>query len=977
MASINNILDEIDQHNVATFQVCAPHAYTPLQNVSQSSIKIIHINIRSVHKNLNSFLIFLAHMPIQFDLLILTECRLKNAGPTPTIDGYTAYSTIKNPIQNDGVVIYVKNNLKCTVTEPSFFVDANCLICRTQDTAIIGIYRSPSYTNLTNFYNSLETAVSALNSSTTVAVMGDLNVDIKPNNGDPDSHNYLLHTATLGLLPAFLHPTRPSSNTCLDHILLKTKSPSNSFVLETSITDHYATALCIDRIKVNRFPLTTTRINYKNAVKDVESADLAPVMDATDANIAADNLITTLKGIVLTHTSHIKVSRKSKIIKPWMTPGLIRCIKNRDSMHLKQNSDPQNMVLKITYTRYRNFCNRLINKLKRSYEKSQFTKAQNNSKATWKVVKKLTYTAMNNQPATNLLTLSTDPLSSVNLINNYFANVGKKLASKITTLPTDRDLTSKHSTLNSIALAPVSESDVEIIIISLRDDCATGWDHIPAKLIKMARNVLVPPITHICNLAISQGVFPRAFKTALVTPIYKTGDKEQISNYRPISVLSALSKIMERVLNNCLTNYLTKFNILANNQYGFRHGTSTEDAVIDLVQSVADKLDNKMKCYGIFLDLSKAFDTVCISKLIEKMENVGIRGLALDIFKDYLSDRRQSVKIGNIISTEEQITFGVPQGSILGPTLFLIYVNDLCNLPLINCEIFTYADDTALVAYGKCWDSAKLHSENALRRVMHWLVNNLLTLNVKKTKFLRFILPHTSKPADETGNIKAHNCLQNTETCTCMSLAMVESIKYLGVFVDEKLDWTTQLESLTSRTRRLIYIFKNLRFSADKETLRMVYLALCQAILTYCIPVWGGTHKTELIKLERAQRAVLKVIHFKPRDYSTFKLYSECNVLTVRKLYILRSVLYKHSMIPFNKQLVSQRRRGFPLCPTVSFRTAFARRQFNGLSARLYNKAHKKVNIYALTKREVKHKVNSWLLTLTYSDTEELLTTVH
>lgn len=156
----------------------------------------------------------------------------------------------------------------------------------------------------------------------------------------------------------------------------------------------------------------------------------------------------------------------------------------------------------------------------------------------------------------------------------------------------------------------------------------------------------------------------------------------------------------------------------------------------------------------------------------------------------------------------------------------------------------------------------------------------------------------------------------------------------------------------------------------------MVYLALCQTILMYCITVWGGTHKTELLKLERAQRAVLKVIHFKPRDYPTHMLYSECNVLTVRKLYILRSILYKHSMISFNKQLVSQRRRGFPLCPAVPCRTAFARRQFNGLSARLYNKAHKQLNIYALTKGELKNKLNSWLQTLTYSDTEELLTTV-
>ncbi|CAB3223177.1 unnamed protein product [Arctia plantaginis] len=282
---------------------------------------------------------------------------------------------------------------------------------------------------------------------------------------------------------------------------------------------------------------------------------------------------------------------------------------------------------------------------------------------------------------------------------------------------------------------------------------------------------------------------------------------------------------MERVLNNYLINYLTKFHILANNQYGFRYGISTEDAVVDLVQSVADKLDRKLKCYGIFLDLSKAFDTVCISKLIEKMENLGIRGLALDIFKDYLSDRRHSMKIDSIVSAEEEITFGVPQGSVLNPTLFQIYVKDLCNLSVVNCDIFTYADDTALVTYGKSWDDAKLRTENALRRVMHWLASNLLTLNVSKTKFLRFILPHTPKPVEGTGNLIAHNCPHNSDACTCLSLTRVESIKYLGVFVDHNLDWTTQLESLTSRIRRLIYIFKNQVLQEPKGSQRITILS--------------------------------------------------------------------------------------------------------------------------------------------------------
>ncbi|CAG9121615.1 unnamed protein product [Plutella xylostella] len=218
-------------------------------------------------------------------------------------------------------------------------------------------------------------------------------------------------------------------------------------------------------------------------------------------------------------------------------------------------------------------------------------------------------------------------------------------------------------------------------------------------------------------MCFKNGVFPDLFKKSLIHPIHKGGNRDVVGNYRPISVLPALSKILEKLMNSRLTNYLEKENLISNSQFGFRAGRSTEDAVSSLTEYIVDLLDNKRKCIGIFLDLAKAFDTVSIPILLSKMENIGIRGQSLEIFSDYLTNRTQRVKIGNLTSSDLPVTFGVPQGSVLGPSLFLIYINELCLHTPVNGRIFSFADDTALVYEGETWMEARNNAETGLQKV--------------------------------------------------------------------------------------------------------------------------------------------------------------------------------------------------------------------------------------------------------------------
>ena len=527
---------------------------------------------------------------------------------------------------------------------------------------------------------------------------------------------------------------------------------------------------------------------------------------------------------------------------------------------------------------------------------------------------------------------------------------------------------------DSLVLLQVDEQEIDRLISGLRSDCAIGWDGISSRILQRSKYILVPAITHICQLAMDTGLFPNSFKKAIVHPIFKGGKEDEVTNYRPISVLTALSKILEKVLNNRLVNFLESRDILARNQFGFRKGISTEHAVSSLVEDVVGCLDAKDRCLGIFIDLSKAFDTVSIPMLLKKLEHIGVRGVQLSLFKDYLTSRKQSVRIGDFKSDEEELVFGVPQGSILGPTLFLIYINSLCKLVIPNCNIYAYADDTALIVNGPNWKDTCRYAETALSTVVSWFNSNLLTINLKKTSFITFALNTSSLPAAGAITIKAHTCLTNPISgCQCLELSRSTTTKYLGLNIDQHLKWDKHIHSLIPRIRKLIHIFKNLNSVTDLKTLKTVYFALCQSVLSYCITVWGGAAKYIMLPLERAQRAVLKVMTKKPFRYPTLQVYNDNSVLTVRQLFIMLTILRKHSQLPFDPSLLIRKRRSDRVCHIPQHRTALAGRHFKILSSKMYNKINKILQIYRCTKRKTKQKLQEWLKTLTYTTTEDIL----
>lgn len=509
--------------------------------------------------------------------------------------------------------------------------------------------------------------------------------------------------------------------------------------------------------------------------------------------------------------------------------------------------------------------------------------------------------------------------------------------------------------------------------MGLKSDSAPGLDGINNRMLKQIQSYITVPLTHICNLSLIEGTFPDEWKEAGIIPIYKSGDKDDPGSYRPISLLPSLSKILEKLVNKRLINFLEKNKLISDRQFGFRKGRSTEDAVTILTGAIANQLDRGLACIGVFLDLAKAFDTVSLQILLKKMEAMGVRGISLTWFQSYLSRRKQCVKVANHSSDFMEPCYGVPQGSILGPTLFLIYINDITTV-LDDVEMVCYADDTGIIFCAETWNELYRRVEQGMSKVATWLQHNLLTLNLKKTKYLCFYKTKASSP-DLYRDIKVYFCGTSTkpDTCMCSSINRAPTIPYLGVVLDENLNFSSHIRAVAGRVRKLIYLFKYLRNAADKQLLRTVYITLCQSIIGYCISVWGGAATTHMMPLERAQRAILKVMHRLPYRHPTSDLYKFSDVLSVRKLYIHQAVILCHRAIrvlPSYQKLCMKRVYKFPI-PSIN--TSFARRFGTYQHPYLYNKISKIISLKDLPARDVKIMVFKYLDTLSYDQAEQLL----
>ena len=371
-------------------------------------------------------------------------------------------------------------------------------------------------------------------------------------------------------------------------------------------------------------------------------------------------------------------------------------------------------------------------------------------------------------------------------------------------------------------------------------------------------------------LSVVQSMFPDALKIARVIPLFKSGDKHVFTNYRPVSLLPQFSKILEKLFNNRLDSFIEKNCILSECQYGFRNSRSTYMALMDLIENICESIDKKKYVMGIFIDLKKAFDTIDHNILLNKLFHYGIRGISNDWIKSYLENRKQFVQYDDAISDCKEILCGVPQGSILGPKLFILYINDICNISEIM-KFVLFADDTNILCKHENYVSLCELVNVELSKLSKWFSINKLSLNVKKTSYMVFGNRHVNN------NIKIRIDMEEIEK--------VHVTKFLGVYIDYRLDWKRHIDHIINKVSKSISIIYRASQKLNETALLMLYNTLILPYLSYCSEVWGRTYITNLNPFFAKQKKFVRIIGRLSKHDHTTPLFLKFKILKLFDLF--------------------------------------------------------------------------------------------
>ena len=429
-------------------------------------------------------------------------------------------------------------------------------------------------------------------------------------------------------------------------------------------------------------------------------------------------------------------------------------------------------------------------------------------------------------------------------------------------------------------------------------------DGISLSLLKVVASEISPPLGHIFNLSLETGTFPEKLKSSRVVPIFKAGDKTSCDNYRPITLVSSISKILEKIVAERLIFHLTYHNLIYNHQYGFLRGKSTEHNLIHLINNIGSSINEGKYCIGVFLDLKKAFDTVPHNLLLKKLSKLGINDTALNWFKSYLSNRTQKVDINGTLSSSKNLDISVLQGTILGPILFLCFINDL---PLSTEMLsFLFADDTSCTSSHHHLPTLINHINFELQKIANWFRANKMAINISKTKYIIF---HSKGKKVDLQNLEI--VFNNNEIGKPQIQSKItklerihnghpdknsRSFKLLGVHLDETLSFKKHIETTCNKISKSIFCINRSKNFLSKQALRTLYFALIHPHLTYCLNIFSCTSPSNLKRLTILQKKAIRIINHAPSRAHTHHLFLSSQILPLDKLIIQSKLHFMHSI---------------------------------------------------------------------------------
>lgn len=874
-------------------------------HLESNSFAALNCNIRSLSANHDKLvdMIFELHYP--FSLIGVTETKLKFDHEPITNCNLPGYCFVSQPSHSNagGVGFYIKNDIKFTprtdLTKSTNEFEALWIEVQNdaQCNMMCGIiYRHPNGNNdvFNEYVNSLTGKIQRENKY--CIIMGDFNLDLLKCESHISTNEFMTTLSTSFFQPYILQPTRITdhSATLIDNIFfnsLEHFTISGNIIYDLS--DHLPNFLIISKLShlssnIKIFKRDYSKFDESHLTNEIQSVDWQELFSLNNfTSTTLFNLFyTKVSEIVDKHIPIRQLSQRELKVqsKPWITSAIRKSIQFKNKLYkkyLKTKSIYYHSKFKI----YRNKLNHLLRISKNAYYNDYFTKNTKNSKLVWKGIKQIIRLDPKTYQTPTKITENNREITDIKEIADamckYFANIGDQLAS---TIPNMNKSPLDYMTLpnpDSFYIFPVTSFEIENEISKLKNGKATGPFSIPVKILKMLKFVISRPLEILFNASFCLGEVPDGFKIAKVIPVFKTGSQNCLNNYRPISLLSIFNKLLEKLMYNRLLNFLEKKNILYAKQFGFRANHSTDHAILTIIDKIQLAIEERDYSCGIFLDLSKAFDTIDHGILIKKMEKYGIRGIAKDWFVSYLENRQQFVSLNNILSDLNTVSCGVPQGSVLGPLLFLLYINDF-NKSSKLLDFHLFADDSNLFFKHNNLSVLQSILNRELDNIHVWLCVNKLSLNVTKSNFVIFHPPQ-KKLLNEV------KLIINGE-----ELKRYYCIKYLGVLIDSHLNWKSQIECIAKKIKRTIGILSKLRYYVHIDILVNLYYALIYPFLVYGIVAWGNTYPTTLKQLHILQKKAIRTITFSRYDAHSSPLFKRLNIIKFPDLTSFYITIFMH-----------------------------------------------------------------------------------
>ena len=844
-----------------------PHPYL------HNKLKIVHSNVCSLQ---NKAVILEAELN-SFDIITVSETWLYKEFPTDRIiiDGY--YPPIRKDRENGtafgGVAIYVKNDLICKPRPDLDVPQLEAVWVETklnQETLLVGsFYREPH--EKVSYWDLIDESINlAMNTPHKFVILGDFNANCK-DTVHPKVQRILSYNS---LHQVITEPTHYVTDppTLIDLIITPNRHMFDRVgVLAPVCSKHCCPFIelinhSVKTVKFKRTVYNYSMLDEEKYLEELRAVDWKMIADSETVNMAADFFTNNLITIARQCMPSKKITDRAHD-KPWFTNEIKKLIAKKEFIHKLAKVIDSGWCWRL-FKRHRNDLTDKIRNTKKEYllkvENKINGETNFGSKCWWKLVNQFTIkkgiSAQDIPPIQYNNIIYYSPEGKAEAFNSHFT-CNSKLNGE------DDELPSLDEAETSIPQLLITEEMVIDVVKSLNLNKAVGPDQIHNRLIVKAISVIAQPLVNLFNRSLNEHEFPDSWKIANVTPIYKKGDRDVCGNYRPVSLLSCIGKIMEKCVQKHVFSYL-KFNtLLTPCQSGFIPGDSTVFQLLVMYDDFCKAIDHKVMTQSVFFDISKAFDKVWHRGLVYKLYCIGIRGSLLHWFTDYLKDRKQAVVIKGKASTYQPIKAGVPQGSVLGPLLFLVYINDI--VKNIESTVKLFADDTSM--YLSLEDTAErsriLNAD--LQKIINWSQKWKVDFNPAKTELVTFT---NIREPDTMPLIFSNETLLSGSTH-----------KHLGVILQDNCKWNSHIQSIVAKVRLSLACLRSYKYTFSRRTLNTIYTSFILPHFDYADVVWDNCTEALSTELESLHLDAIRTIIGAVRGTSHAKLYRESGFVTLKE----------------------------------------------------------------------------------------------